>query len=184
MKKLYTTSDYKKRQNRKLKRIVLKNKRRNNKIYFAHSQYGHKYKKNIIREPILAPKDFRLIENTEECLLFFQKLRETKNHSKINYKKIAIISLKDITNIDYGTISILTAISDELKLKNKGAAAINFYLGSMANGTDSMPVTLNPMSELIITLNEFAITDYSLHRFLTVVNQSDTTVTKYEVDML
>lgn len=73
---------------------------------------------------------------------------------------------------------------DELKLKNKGAAAINFYLGSMANGTDSMPVTLNPMSELIITLNEFAITDYSLHRFLTVVNQSDTTVTKYEVDIL
>ncbi|WP_432671799.1 hypothetical protein [Flavobacterium sp. SM2513] len=73
---------------------------------------------------------------------------------------------------------------DELKLRNKGAATIHFYLGTMANGTDSMPVMLEPMTELVIMISAFGVADYSLHRFLTVVNQSDTTVTKYEVDVL
>ena len=66
----------------------------------------------------MAPQDFRLIENTQECLMFFRDVRSDKYVSQTGASKLVRISLENVNRIDYGTISILTSISDDLKYKN------------------------------------------------------------------
>lgn len=125
MKKLFTTRDYKKYHKRRLLKIGRKNrkktnlniqegKRRQNKRKMINE--FHKNKKNY-PFPVYAPKDFRLIENPEGCLYFFREIRANKNINYINKQKTVLISLIDIEEIDYATISSLTAISDDLKSK-------------------------------------------------------------------
>jgi len=58
-----------------------------------------------------------LIENTATCLEFFRDLRSEECQTKRGKIKFVTLSLGKVTRIDYGTISILTAIGDDLKYK-------------------------------------------------------------------
>lgn len=120
MKKLYTTTKYKKRQKRRIEKIKKKIK---NKLLLLKKTKGrattkyNKKKEFNIKPPIYAPSKFRLIEDTEGCLLFFRNIRNEDYISSIGEQRFVIISLKNVVDVDYGTISILTAIRDDLKFK-------------------------------------------------------------------
>lgn len=74
---------------------------------------------NIVNRPAIdAPKDFRLIENTQECLTFFRDVRDTTNVNYTRGLSFIKISLANTIYIDYGAISVLSAISDDLKYQN------------------------------------------------------------------
>lgn len=120
MKKVYTTPEYKVWQKRKLQRI----QRRARKKKPGSSNGGISTTNGLIpqglsdiKSPVFAPIDFRLMENTEGCLTVFRDIRSELYVSKSRNMRYVILSLRDITQIDYGTISILTAISDDLKYK-------------------------------------------------------------------
>ena len=71
----------------------------------------------LFKATAYAPEDFRLLENVEGCLTFFRNIRSEEYLNQIKGVKFVIMSLEKVTEIDYGTISILTAISDDLKYK-------------------------------------------------------------------
>ena len=132
MKKLYTTPKYKNihkshllKSEKKLhkksvvtKRIrrELKKKREEHRIEETRNNHNtfslHEFKPTVV-----APSDLRLLENTEKCLSFFRDLRSDDYLSRKGLLKFVILSLKDVTKVDYGAISILTAIGDDLKYK-------------------------------------------------------------------
>lgn len=64
---------------------------------------------------IKAPKDFRLLKNTEECVLFFKKVR---NRHKAFLNKQGMlevhIDLSGVEHIDFASTMMLDAICDEL----------------------------------------------------------------------
>lgn len=119
MKKLYTTPDYIFWHKRKVERI--KNKRRNRKRIPATARRRKKSRIDDGRDslglPILAPVDFRLVNNSKECLRFFRDLRNEDNLNLIRNIHFVTMSLQDVEYIDYAAISALTAISDDLKYK-------------------------------------------------------------------
>lgn len=123
MKRIYTTSEYREYHKRRLLRLEKRKAKKKN----INSQQKEERKKEIKQFnsyiinrnnypfPIFAPPDFRLIENSEKCLNFF---REIRSHESINYfnnQKQVFISLADVEQIDYATVSVLTAITDDLK---------------------------------------------------------------------
>lgn len=127
MKKYFTTSEYKKRNLKHAKKqfrrkllSVAKLKAKNRLISgIPEKKKKRKLKthvhRDVIKPLVLAPSDLRLIENAEGCLYFFRDLRSQEylsHKGKINF---VIMSLKEVTSIDYGAISILTAISEDLK---------------------------------------------------------------------
>jgi signal transduction histidine kinase len=124
MKKLYTTPEYKAYQKRRLLKIEKKLRKERLAELRAKSKgkpkakKKHKHQANDIKLPVIAPSDLRLIENTKKCLEFFRDLRSEDFRSKRGKIEFVILSLKAVTQIDYGTISILTAIVDDLKFKN------------------------------------------------------------------
>jgi hypothetical protein len=123
MKKLYTTAKYKAYQKRRLLKIEKKLRKVNLALERAKRRGKPKVKKKQkhqaydIKLPVIAPNDLRLIENTNQCLEFFRDLRSEEYRSKRGKIQYVILSLKEVTQIDYGTISILTAIGDDLKFK-------------------------------------------------------------------
>lgn len=64
---------------------------------------------------IKAPKDFRLLKNTEECVKFFKKVRD---RHKAFTNKVGIlemhIDLSGVMHIDFASTMMLDAICDEL----------------------------------------------------------------------
>lgn len=72
---------------------------------------------------------------------------------------------------------------DVLRLKNNGTAVVKFYLASSENGSNSNAITVTAKSEEEIVISEFGVLDFSKHRFLTAINQSDAVVTRYEVSI-
>lgn len=136
MKKLYTTAAYKKYHLRQIKSANSKKRKRKKSTIFqilekkkkresgrnynlrkSNPQGRRKIKYNAPL-PIYAPADFRLVENTEDCLIFFRDIRERSNIYSFNKQKVIILSLQDVMLIDYATISALTAISDDLNSVN------------------------------------------------------------------
>lgn len=122
MKKFYTTPEYKEWNKRRLQNM--KKKLRKKRLAEEREKSPGKPKKvkkthvpDDIRLSVNPPSDFRLIENTEACLLFFRNIRSEENVSKIHNILVVIMSLKEVKLIDYGAISILTAISDDMKYK-------------------------------------------------------------------
>jgi hypothetical protein len=120
MKKLYTTPEYKSWHKRRLLKIAKKLRKK----VFEEKRFkrtGKRKKKDRVHQDIkshvLAPYDLRLLENLEGCLSFFRDLRSEEYLSRRGSIKFIIMSLKNVTDIDYGTISILTAINDDLKFK-------------------------------------------------------------------
>lgn len=128
MKKRFTTTKYKKRNTKhaadQLKSRLLskakkkyKNRLKSGKP-LKKKERKFKIRKNEDIKPVVyAPSDLRLIENTSECLSFFRDLRSDEYLSHRRNVRFVIMSLKGVTEIDYGAISILTAISDDLKFK-------------------------------------------------------------------
>ncbi len=122
MKKLYTEEKYKRWQQSKLRK--LKNKHKSLKKSKKELKSTEKPMNEIIKpkklgfkEVVYAPVDCRLIENTESVLDFFRKLRSEDSVSIANFRFV-IMSLERVELIDYAAISILTAICDDLKIKN------------------------------------------------------------------
>lgn len=125
MKKLYTTKEHKAFHKRKLKHQE-RAKRSRKKANFKKSPNLKKGKltvaSNFLKKEkynfaTYAPKDFRLIDNTEACLVFFREIRGNDSiHIEKNIKTVKI-SLKDVELIDYAAISVLIAIADDLNIK-------------------------------------------------------------------
>lgn len=113
MKKLYTTPEYKRWNKKKSDReIQLLKKRRN----FEYGRYHSNNTTHCLSE-IFAPSDFRLLENTNQCLSFFREIRNFRNFRVLsNGVRQVKISLSAVEQIDYASISILSAIGDGLKL--------------------------------------------------------------------
>lgn len=127
MKKYLTSAEYKKwntkRAEERLERKIASKEKRKI-IRGTISNYSNKASKQLlkiiregIKQPIIAPNDFRLIENTPECLSFFRNMRSDEYVSSNKLTKFVKISLVKVTKIDYGTVSILTAIHDSLRIK-------------------------------------------------------------------
>ncbi len=119
MKKLYSTSEHKEYTRRRNILIArLANKRAEKQYTYAIYDRVTKFKGDeFLNLVIPAPNDFRLFENTEQCLLFFRQIRDRNNHNSRRFKQGAgyvSISLKEVRTIDYATISILNAIGDDL----------------------------------------------------------------------
>ena len=123
MKKLYTTPEYTKWHKRKIERI--NRKLRKKKIGVKREKKTGKGKKRYsgqsqtidLKDPVIAPEDLRLIENLHGCLEFFRDLRSLEYRSRKGLLNYVVMSLKNVEKIDYGTISVLTAINDDLKFK-------------------------------------------------------------------
>lgn len=120
MKRLYSTPEYKVWHKRKQQSIQRKLRNRNrlsrktkhNKLWTEGRQVN-----SVIKYPIDAPSDMRLLENTVKCLDVFRELRSDAALSKNGGTKFVVLNLRHVTQIDYGSISVLTAISDDLKYK-------------------------------------------------------------------
>lgn len=118
MKKISTTLKYKKTLIKRARKSLKRRKKKRKKLFLKNKKLNPK--ENIVKEikSIMAPKDFRIIENTEECLSFYRKIRSDEFVLRSDKINLIRFSLKLVEFIDYGAISILTAISDDLKSKN------------------------------------------------------------------
>ena len=118
MKKVYTTPEYKYRhKQRGLK--ILRQRQQHNQPERKKIDSNNKHEQFSVttKSTVLAPSDFRLLENTEFVVSFFQCLRSEYFTSHKGPTRYVKMSLKHITKIDYAAISILTAIGDDLKYK-------------------------------------------------------------------
>lgn len=113
MKKIFQKEKYKRYNLRKSKKGLRKRK---NKYIANYTSYKDSI--SNIKDKVIAPQDCRLIENTEKCLKFFRDIRSKEYLTNIKGEKSVEFSFESVNEIDYGTISILTAISDDLKYKN------------------------------------------------------------------
>jgi hypothetical protein len=117
MKKLYTSDKYKLRQ-RRIYRLFKKRKSSRTKRKRQNTiREAERIVKKDILPKIIAPSDFRLLQNTEDCLSFFSDLRNKDNLTHIVGRPYVEMSLKHVTQIDYCTISFLNAIIDDFIFK-------------------------------------------------------------------
>jgi hypothetical protein len=118
MKKLYTTPEYKEWQKRKQRKIQRKLRSKNRPAKKKRTGRSQRQPQiNEIKPSVVAQPDLRLIENTEKCLAVFRDIRSEEFLSRVRGMKFIILDLKKVTQIDYGTISVLTAIGDDLKYR-------------------------------------------------------------------
>lgn len=132
MRRYFTTSEYKRRNaqlsigifKRKLQSKEKRKLRRKGIVKthtftrgFEQQIPGRERRTNQRKSAAIAPSDLRLVENTTGCLTFFRDLRSDDYLSRKGNFRYVIMSLKDVTQIDYGTISCLTAINDEFNYK-------------------------------------------------------------------
>ncbi|PBQ30546.1 hypothetical protein CNR22_01760 [Sphingobacteriaceae bacterium] len=116
MKKLYTTQEYKDWHKKKLKKIQIELKSKNYAPIKRKKSIG--YQRQAEPVPLIAPRDFRLLTNTEQCLGFFRDVRDEKNQVLIKNIRFLVISMSDIEHIDYATISVLSAICEDFTFRN------------------------------------------------------------------
>lgn len=67
------------------------------------------------RYAMKAPADFRFLNNTAECAVFFQKIRTKRNCHLRNNQRMMTINLKHVAQIDFAAVMILAAICEELR---------------------------------------------------------------------
>lgn len=66
-------------------------------------------------KPIEAPKDFRLLKNTEACISFFKRIRSRENAYRDKWNNLSLyIDLSSIEHIDFASTMMLDAICEEL----------------------------------------------------------------------
>lgn len=119
MKKLYTTPEYKLKHKRRLRKFEIRIRVNRSKLRSGRSgnNLGVHEVRDTLKPPVIAPSDLRLMENTAMCLRLFRDMRSTEYLSRKRHFRYIILSLKYVTQIDYGTISIITAISDDLNYR-------------------------------------------------------------------
>lgn len=64
---------------------------------------------------IPAPKDFRLADNPDDCIEFFQIMRDVRNYNYRHGMRIVRLGLQKIEKIDYCSVSVLKALLNDLK---------------------------------------------------------------------
>jgi hypothetical protein len=99
-------------QNKVFKRRRIIKNRKSKGYLFSRNNTN---KKIILKDVIPAPADFRFIDNSFECLLFFNSVRSKEKCSIIKGQMIFRISLSKVEYIDFATISILKSIFEESK---------------------------------------------------------------------
>lgn len=119
MKKYYTTTEYKIWHTSRNRKIQEKKRTRPGKLQRKASNVYYKSYPGLegLRPTVYAPSDFRLTENPEECIEFFRDLRSDTYLGNVKNRRVVMMSFKFINQIDYGTISILTAINDDFRTK-------------------------------------------------------------------
>lgn len=138
MKRLQTTSEYKRFNNRRsLKSLKkLSSKKRHNeseRVLNRKAQISPTIRPQRLNgsnganihyvsssKRIKVPEDFRLLTNTEECLKFFRKLRSRGSiQHKGNQQRVAI-TLANVEHIDYAAISVFRSIVEEMHKRHIG----------------------------------------------------------------
>ena len=120
MKKLYTTSRYKKRNRSRAKRLLKrrllsKDKGRSKNFNGQGKSKELRQEEKLISDytKITAPKHFSFVEKPEETIKFINKLeRLYLNNSSV------FINLKDITYLDYSAVTILVSVMFSFKTRN------------------------------------------------------------------
>lgn len=156
MKLIYKKKQYNKYNNRK----ILKSYKNKKRLERKQKNVINDLRDHPLNHFITAPKDFRLlnISSMNSCLTFFRNIRNLKNFNK----KIIYFSLKEVTEIDYASLDILSAICDGLKKEgimiigdypnNKKAKKLlqeSGFLNKMYN-KDGKPLPKSKISESII----------------------------------
>lgn len=116
MKKLYKKPKFKAWHDKRAKRL----KKPRNKKYDPDKLpiYKRSYKNEYVeKEPIKTPAEMSLFGNTEDCLIFFSKLRKEKNISKKGKRCFIQIDLSELKKFDYGWLCVLIAIVENLESK-------------------------------------------------------------------
>ncbi|MEI8087757.1 MAG: hypothetical protein WCG93_16220 [Paludibacter sp.] len=72
---------------------------------------------------------------------------------------------------------------DIMRVKSIGSASVTVYLASTPGGTDSKGVVIDALKELKFDVALFAVADYNANRYLTIVNNSTTTETRFMVQL-
>jgi len=74
-------------------------------------------------------------------------------------------------------------IGDEIRLKSLMKADIGIYLASYPGGTDSEEVLCSGLHQITFDVALFEVEDLKEHRYLTIVNKSDTQETRFVVQL-
>ncbi|MBK3516675.1 hypothetical protein [Carboxylicivirga marina] len=130
MKKLYTRQKFKLRQQRHFRRTKKQRWRRklsgynHSNIPYLISNGEKKYNAiqyhqdaHQVKPKVVAPTDFRLLSNTEECVSFFHDLRSEHCRYLQRGRPTVTIDLSFVEQMDYSTISIMTSINEDFKAK-------------------------------------------------------------------
>jgi hypothetical protein len=72
---------------------------------------------------------------------------------------------------------------DLIRCKSVGSASVTLYLASTPGGTDSTPVIIPALKELKFDVALFAVADYSVNRYLTIVNTDVAIETRFLVEL-
>lgn len=120
MKKLYTTTKFKKKNKSRAKRnfireLISKKKRKNKKFKGQGKSKEEKEEERIIGNytKLTAPKHFSFIEKPEETIEFINKLERLY----LNRKSV-FVNLKALTFLDYSAVTILVSVMFSFKSRN------------------------------------------------------------------
>ena len=72
---------------------------------------------------------------------------------------------------------------DIIRIKGIGPADIKAYLASTPGGTDSIAVLITANHSLKFDVTKFEVSDHAVHRYLTLVNTSETDDTRFFVQL-
>jgi len=72
---------------------------------------------------------------------------------------------------------------DMMRLKSTGKGGLMAYLSSTPGGTDSTKVVVAAGQELKFDVALFNVSDYSTHRYLTIINISETFETRFIIEL-
>ena len=114
MKKLFSTSEYKRFNKRHSLRVLRRMSGRKKKARQNMLKKRQRKMERFYRYAMKAPSDFRFLSNTAECADFFQKIRMKRNHYLRNGQRMVIINLNRVTQIDFSAVMTLAAICEEL----------------------------------------------------------------------
>lgn len=154
MKKLYTTTRYKKRNKRRIKRLLVrqlvskqKRKRKNFKGQGKNRELIQEEKLISNYTKITAPKHFSFVEKPEETIKFINKLEKLYLN-----KSSVFVYLKDITYLDYSAVTILVSVMFSFKTRNikfNGNFPKNGYLAKLLINSDFFKYLNKPIGQKI-----------------------------------
>jgi len=75
------------------------------------------------------------------------------------------------------------AEGDMMRLKSNGDGDLRAFLASTPGGIDSTEINVTAHQETIFDVADFHVTDYSTHRYLTIINKSNDKETRFLVEL-